>query len=279
MRKTKAFSFNAARSGFTTSGLYVGSVDSSFSKYSPAYSVTNEDLRPVTGLKKTKNARVLTIAGSGDSPIFYRIAGAKSVDTFDLSYCAKAVMDIKTAAISILNYHQYIEMLYELYDAESINKVSAFPKIENKLSVDVKDFLFGMDGCKIFSNGLHPKNYTEHLPTAEEYSVMQKTIKKPFNFKWADITEIHKELTGCYDVMNLSNVFQYMNKVDIITNTLENLRPHLDDNGLIAVHTTWFLRNFEMETYAKVRENIKEWGEFKMLKTARQETLILQKIK
>ncbi len=279
MKRATAFDFDAARKGFTASGLYAGSVDNSFSKYSPAYSVTNENLRPVTGLKSTKNARVLTIAGSGDSPIFYRIAGAKHVDTFDLSYCAKAVMDIKTAAISVLSYKQYLEMLHELHDTSSVNEVSAFPKIENELSGNVKNFLIGMDGCRIFGNGLRPKNYIEHLPTAEEYSRMQQTIKKPFNFRWADITEVHKTLDTNYDVMNLSNVFQYMNNVEIITNTLESLRPHLTENGMIAVYTTWFIRNSEYDNYVKVQENIKEWAEFKMLKSARQETLILQKLK
>ncbi|MDR0726657.1 MAG: DUF3419 family protein [Rickettsiales bacterium] len=279
MSSTKAFDFNLARRGFTTSGIYIGSVDNRFSEYAAAYTITNEDLRSVIGIKDVNKARVLTIAGSGDSPIFYRIAGAKNIDTFDLSYCAKVVMDIKTAAINVLNHNQYIEMLNGMHSAEHTDKIPYFQKISGYLSKDVRNFLFEMQGCKIFSNGLRPSNYSQYMPTLDEYSKMQKLISSPFNFKLAVITEVNKQLKGTYDVINLSNVFQYINDVDIITNILENLNPHLTKKGLIAVYTTWFILPGEWDNFIQVQENIKKWAEFKLLKSACQEALILQRKK
>jgi hypothetical protein len=275
----KSFDFHLARGMFTESGAYKVQLNGGFTEYSPAYTVTNEDLRFVTGIKDVKNARVLTVAASGDHPLFYRLAGAESVDTFDLSYCARVAMDIKTAAISVLNRDDYIKMLYSMHYAVNVGQISSFHKIQDNLSRDVKEFISEMQGCKIFSGGLSASKYTEYLPTAAEYAELQKLINRPFTFQWSGIADIHQKLERTYDVMNLSNIFEYINETETMTGVLENLRPYLSDNGIIAVHTTWFFRNFELKRYAKVRENIKEWARLGMFKTERQQAIVMQKIR
>jgi hypothetical protein len=293
------FDSDLARKEFKNFGYNTGSFIKPFSRYSPAYVVTNEDLRFVIGVKDAKNARVLTVAGSGDHPLFYRLAGAKSVDTFDLSYCARVIMNIKTAAIPVLRYDEYIKMLNCMHCATDTDHISHFARIKNKLPRDSRKFLSDMQGNKIFGAGLRLSDYMEYLPAAAEYAKMQKLIKRPFAFKWADITEVHKELTKTYDIMNLSNIFEYVREDTVynlenmysrssddgvkeaekISGVLKNLCRHLSDNGIIAVHTTWFIRDFEHKMYTKVQENIKEWARLGVLNSRKQQTIILQKLK
>jgi hypothetical protein len=210
------FNSDIARKDFKDLGYNVGIFLNNFSKYSPARVTTNENLRFVNGAMNVQDARVLTVAGNGDHPLFYRLAGAKSVDTFDLSYCARVAMDIKTAAIPVLCRNEYVDMLFSMYDASSTGHILYYPAIEKKLSRDSKRFLSDMRGHKLFGAGISPSNYVEYLPTAAEYAKMQKLIKRPFAFKWADITEVHKELKGTYDIMNLSNIFEYVKETEEI---------------------------------------------------------------
>ena len=70
-----------------------------FSQYSRAYVITNEDLRYSLQFMPKETNRALTVAASGDHPLFCSLYGAKYVDTFDISYNAKCVMDIKVAAL------------------------------------------------------------------------------------------------------------------------------------------------------------------------------------
>lgn len=247
-----------------------------FSEYSPAYCATNEDLRAVIGFSDVKNSRVLTVAGSGDSPIFYRIAGAKSIDTFDLSYCAKVVMDIKTSAVSVLEHPEYIEMILSLYNSKGTNQISHFEKINDHLSSDVKNFLSEMDGCRIFKNGLNPRSYQRYMPTATEYSKMQQMIKQPFEFKWSDISNIHTELHGHYDIINLSNVFQYIKSAETISEILENLGRHLTPTGIIVAETTWFFSEQALEKYIEVQNNLRNHAKLGVMKHAHQQSMIVK---
>ena len=44
-----------------------------FAAFSPAYLVSNEDLRSAMKMLQPRGADVLTVAGSGDQPIFYKL--------------------------------------------------------------------------------------------------------------------------------------------------------------------------------------------------------------
>ncbi|MDR0741283.1 MAG: DUF3419 family protein [Rickettsiales bacterium] len=248
-----------------------------FSEYSPAYVVTNEDLRLVTKIQDLKGTNVLTAAGSGDHPIFYRIAGAENVDTFDISFCAKVIMDIKTAAIPILKHPQYIDLLYNLHNSKKTSDVPHFFEVSKNMPNDTKQFFEKMEGYKIFSNGFHPSDYKQFLPTDEEYSIMSQLVKHPFAFIWSDIRRLHENLNSTYDAMNLSNIFESLNDEKTITEVLENLKQHLSSSGIIVAHTTWFFRDFELKTYKKVYENIKSWGKLGLLNRNHQQSIIIQK--
>ena len=90
-----------------------------FNTYSQAYAVTNENLRKTMRLIPKNAKSALVTAASGDHPLFCSLYGIQNVDTFDISYNAKCIMDIKVAALKILGYHSYIGLIDDLFMVRS----------------------------------------------------------------------------------------------------------------------------------------------------------------
>ena len=196
-----------ARAEFMTlrNGVAVHKQTDMFSPYSPAWLITNEDIRWVSGTTSDEAKRVLTVCGSGDHPIFYAMNGAQNVDTFDLSFCAKALMDIKTTAIQKMSYEEYVPFLYDLY-YKTPDELPTLQRMLGDMPRDTAYFVKNMGNCMMFSHACNPDSYKEHLPTAREYAQIQRKIHKPFNFIWSDLCQVNTKLTGEYDVINLSNI-------------------------------------------------------------------------
>ena len=205
-----------------------------FSEYSPAYLISNEPLDWETSLTP-KAQSVLTIAGSGDQALFYKLAGAKTVDTFDVSYCARIVQDIKTTAIKELPYEKYIELLCKLHPSDNATQITEMIPLLNKMPTDSLNFINEMRGYRLFDQGEKP--YASPCASniclqSDQYSKLRHCIPSNFNFIWSDVSNLHTKLTQTYDVINMSNVFDYMNSLEI-EKTIYNLYPFLNDNGRI----------------------------------------------
>lgn len=188
-----------------------------FNAYSAAYAVTNEDIRAAMNFmpKDTKNA--LTVVGSGDHPMFMKIYGAINIDTFDLSYNAKLIMDIKTAALPILKHAEYYNFLKDVYLAKDLLFVENMSKIIEKLPYEEKAYITAMRNCRLFNHGLHPDSYlstNNPVPYLTEFQKMREVITEPFNFIWSDIASLHEKLDKNYDFIHLSNILDYIKGPD-----------------------------------------------------------------
>lgn len=244
----------------TNSGKNVYKAELCFSQYSPSYVVTNEDVRWVSETTHNTAKRVLTTAGSGDHPIFYKLNGAEIVDTFDISFCAKVIMDIKTTAIKQLSRDQYINLLNKMYKANRLSSIPHMKDLAQEIPLLSAYFIKQMDSYQIFAKGNEPSCYKYIFPTYAEYSAMKQLITSPFNFIWCDLMNLHSKLIGKYDVINLSNILEYSSAKEI-ENVLLSLKPHLSKDGLIIAQTgKWgsFLRT--QKTFCKLSENFKNWA-------------------
>ncbi len=243
--------------------------------YSHAYVVSNEDLRHTTGLTRDMGRRVLTVAGSGEQPLFYALNGAEKIDTFDVSFCAKAIMDIKTAAIrNGMPYKQYTKLLTGLHKAPSVSQVPGMREIMPQMPSDSANFVRGMDGYAIFGNGLRPENYASEMISESEYAQLQPQINKPFNFIWSDVANLHAHLLDEYDVINLSNIFEW--SPNLIVPTLRSLRNYVRPGGYILAQTGCPLsvgRN--MNTYIVAQEKFKRWAKMGINKQNRDNNVII----
>ena len=206
-----------------------------FSRYSKAYVITNEDLRESMGFMPKKCNRALTVAASGDHPLFASLYGAKHVDTFDISYNAKCIMDIKVAALSFMRCDTYKNLLDDLYWINDIQKVPKIKKILQKLPITEFNYLCNMKGHMLFSHGLEPLSFHEkQFPTKQEYKKIRKFVKKPYNFIMTDIGNLSDHLTETYDFIHLSNVLDYVPMFKI-TNTITPLLKHVNVGGRILM--------------------------------------------
>ena len=243
--------------------------------YSHAYVVSNENLRYTTGLTRSMGRRVLTVAGSGEQPLFYTINGATQIDTFDISYCARAIMDIKTQAIrSGMPYEQYKKLLKDLHFAPSASKVSGVSEILPKIPAHSAQFVRGMDGYRIFGNGLNPEYYASEMISETEYKTLQKALRGAFKFIWSDVATLHTQLNGEYDVINLSNIFEW--SPDLIQPTLTNLRNYVRTGGYILVQTGCGMAiGKNMDKFIDVQDALKDWAKIGINKQERDTQVII----
>lgn len=204
-----------------------------FSKYSPAFVMSNEPLRFETAI--TPNAQnVLTVAASGDQALFYKLSGAKHIDTFDISYCARVIQDIKTAVISELPYTEYEPLLNDLFRTTNALNIKQIKAISHKIPSPCIEFMRAMIGHNIFNYGTAPIFLRTNLPTKKEYAFIRSQVNKPFNFIWTDILDLHTKLNKQYDVINLSNISDYMTPTMVIR-IIKNLEPFLSINGSVII--------------------------------------------
>lgn len=214
-------------------------VEHRFAQYSRVYVTTNENLRKMFQYMQKDTYHALTVAASGDHPIFAKLYGAKHVDTFDISFNAKLIMDIKTSALSLLNYNEYCKLLKTLYKAKNIMRVKNMPKIAEKLTAPEQQYIKEMRGYSLFNQWLPVIS----LPTNTEYEKMRQIIDKPFNFIWSDIQTLHTHLTQTYDFIHLSNIFDYVRTYSDCIDVLNSLMPYTNPGCNICF--TCFTKNAE----------------------------------
>ena len=243
--------------------------------YLPAYVVSNERLRYTTGLTRDMGRKILTVAGSGAQPLFYALNGATKVDTFDVSYCARAIMDIKVQAIkSGMSYEKYKKLLTDLHFAPSASRVVGMDEILMNIPGDSAKFVRAMDGYKIFSAGLKPDFYAQEMISVAEYLRLQKMLTAFFSFVWTNVTELHAYLTDEYDVINLSNIFEW--NPAIIRSTLASLRHSVRPGGYILVQTgcpVSMHRN--MKEYSNISEQFKDWAKLGLVRDGRDTQVVM----
>ena len=208
---------------------------SDFSRYSQAYVVTNEDLRYSMGFMPKGTNRALTVAASGDHPLFASLYGAKYVDTFDISYNAKCIMDIKVAALGFMGCDTYKNLLDDLYWAYDIQKIKKIKKIAKELPSAEFGYLCEMQGQHLFNAGADPFSFhQEKLPTKQEYRKLRKIVKKTYNFIMCDVGHLSDHLTEPYDFIHLSNVLDYV-PMHKHTNTIVPLLKYVNAGGCILM--------------------------------------------
>lgn len=195
----------------------------------PAYAISNENQRWITS--RFQNAkRILTVAGSGDQAMFYSINTPAHIDTFDIAHFAHVIQDIKTTALKVLNHQEYCELI------ESINgtycdytTAKHIKKVLPHLPAASKQILAQYGKYANFNRGAM---YHEHLPTQSEYARMQTTITQPYNFVLTPLEKLHEHISGQYDIINISNIFDLIPWPEQ-AKIMSSLLPHLSVGGRI----------------------------------------------
>ncbi len=203
-----------------------------FNRYTSAYVVTNEDLRISMNFVPKKCNNALVVAASGDHPLFCSLYGAQHVDTFDVSYNAKCMMDIKVAALNCMDYVDYGQFLEDLHiscKSQSVNitNVKYMDKILQKLPKTEAEYIRALNEEPLFSRGPSPI-VSGVLPTFKEYCKLRKKIVKPYDFFLTGISKLETYLEKSYDFVHLSNIFDYVSEgsyADLLLPLMQHLNP------------------------------------------------------
>ena len=210
--------------------------DKRWLRYAPAYILTNENLHKSMEFMPAKRDKVLTVAASGDHPLFCKLYGAKHVTTFDITCNAKIITDIKIAAIQEgFDIQQYRNLLNNLHKSTNVLNVPGMDSIAGHLPINVQKYLADAADSKLrlnlFSSGQEIEEKTEkYTINAKEYEQLRNVIKEPFDFIWADAADL--KLTESYDFIHLSNIADYMSWQNF-GNILSHLIQHTNIGGRI----------------------------------------------
>jgi len=201
--------------------------------YMPAYTISNEDQRWAT--RAVSNAKhVLTVAGSGDQALFYKLSGATIVDTFDITPNAGAIQDIKYVAIKNISRTEYKNLLVNLYGSRNVLSVPQMQDLEPLLTKKSRATIKRNNKIGMFSAGLDANEYPENIPTDEEYENLRTILTKPFNFIQCGLDELSFKLYRKYDLINLSNIFDYCYDRNKQIEILGQLSQYLKIGGRIV---------------------------------------------
>ena len=200
-----------------------------YSCHGSAYIMTNEDLRLAMEFMPKNCNRALTVAASGDHPLWCSLYGAKHVDTFDITYNAKCIMDIKTTALNCLRWSEYISLVKNLYYWPDGSQVLFQEKIANLLPKEELEYMESGDDWLFSSGGM----YECYLPKKREYRKLKKIVKKPYNFIQTDIAKLGYKLTESYDFIHLSNIMELVAEENLCETIIVSLMRYVNPGGRI----------------------------------------------
>ncbi len=246
-----------------------------FAKWSPAYVSTNEDVREVLRiLEPGVNNRVLTVTGSGDQALFYKLAGAGQVDTFDITYNAKMVMDIKTSAIKNLSHEDYVSLLTKMRKVPgSINDMPEYEAIRYGLSQQMQDYVAGVRGLGVCRTG----QSNEQILSRLEFDKLKKMLGGEYPFIWTDLYSLAEKLEGKYNQIYLSNILMYEESTDKFVKIISDLGQHLVPGGKILVNVAPWFDEKDREHIEVLQGAVNQWARVRYLKMHDMSMCILQK--
>lgn len=249
------YDINQARSEYDfTTGQHRGA---NFAQFSPAYAQTNEDIREIMAysMQPKPGQSILTVAGSGDQALHYAMAGASHIDTFDITFNAKMMMDIKTTAIQKLNFKDYRFLVFVSRFEDCMADVSQYQQIEDALPADTKQYVRDMRGAQLVRRGVGFDDVYN-----DEYARLQKVIKGPFNFIWTDLSDLSRHLKMEYDQIYLSNILQYHARPEYVTPLVLDLARFLKPGGIMMVNVAPFFADDDLEVVMHLKHNAEKQG-------------------
>lgn len=226
-----------------------------YSWNAPVFLFANENIRPyLTNLTDITGKKVLTVAASGDHAFEALLAGAAHVDTFDINYLQKHVMELKSKTIKHLPYGDFIKFFFgrtHFFDRKIIEPIwkTFSPELRTFLNMHYK-----RKDNRIFRyNGAQHSEYSAEISYVTDelaYNELKNIMPAKISFKEANITEIATKFETEYDMVMLSNIFEYMYPdIQDMPARIQKLHSELlapiadnilsKDDGKICFHYTW----------------------------------------
>lgn len=223
---------------------------------SPMYIYATEMVFDYYNKLDIKNKRVLSIIGSGDQIINAYFLGAKKVVGFDINKYASFMLNLKISAILNLSYLEFIKFFGKGMKDGTLD-FNLYNKFKKSLPANIRKFFngiyseFNYNGRKLIkSNYFRQRDMIKYsaariniyLKNEENYLKCRNLIK---NKNWRslelDINNIltSKKLEGKFDIINLSNVLNYItgntessNLLKVLTEVTNKVSKKIKKRGI-----------------------------------------------
>lgn len=209
-----------------------------YNKYYPCLTTTNE----YTQILQTKacispNSSVLTVSGSGEQPLFFKLFGAEHITTFDISYNSYLMTKLKTIAVQTFDqakdFNKFLVCLHDTYHLHFLKKY--YQNIIQKLSKNEQNYLCNApEKIDIFYTNRWCDSYSLADP---DYKKLRDSIKSPFPFIWTDIKNLDEKLGDAkFDIVYYSNICDFLYSYTVV-DILKKTQKHLNPKGKICFIT------------------------------------------
>ncbi len=204
-----------------------------FKDKSPVYLFTNENIPGYLGGLCLDNARVLTVGASGDHAFEAYLRGASYVDTFDINSWQGAIIELKNHMIRNLDYEVFMDFFFDkkrFFDTRLLKPIK--PRFSNELN----DFLqqYEKIGSDIFryQNSVNPAYSDKMISYINDktiYNKLSETLPEKINFTHCSMANLSATFHRRYDLIMLSNIFEYMYNQPNILNIEERIAFFYND--------------------------------------------------
>lgn len=215
------------------------------------YPFSNEYLEEFFKDIDLKDGRALVVGSSGDQVLHAIDRGAKDVTLVDGNMWTLPFVELKLSAMKNLSYKDF--QTYMCYGNIFYSKMYA--KVSHGLSERSRAFWDKMmlelpwdiqnRAIEVFAhNGLDGQDFRygmkfhSYYTSEKKYNEMKEKLKDAnVNIKIAELTDFPKIADGKYDLIMLSNIFDYV-KQRVFFRVLKDLNDnHLKDTGKIQAYT------------------------------------------
>ena len=205
-----------------------------FYENSSVYKNTNENINDDRYLELIKDMdSILSVIGSGDQILNSILLGSHDIDAFDISRFPKYFLDLKIAAVKVLDYEAFLSFFYgsNSFDRRTLKKVTMALKGDSKLFwdsiIDYNFFSFKKGQFRprdvYNSNMFISENNTvksaignnPYLSKSEYYSLRSKIDGARIRYFRGNITNLARTIDKSYDLVNLSNICMYQPEMNM----------------------------------------------------------------
>jgi len=226
------------------------------------YAASNENLKEVFAHILSKNktiSKAAVVGSSGDQLLNCLYKGVKDVTLIDKNPMAEAVTELKLSALKNLNYIEFMNFwnMHKVLDYKLYQKLSYSLSDKAKMfwdnimlemqpsnGYDILDSIFQRDSfwCKGYD-----VRGSEFYKRRFKYNRMQKILNKndyKITYIVSDLEGFSDNLKGKYDLIMLSNIFDYVDTTpffEVINKFKDN---NLEEGGVVQI-----LYDFDRSTY------------------------------
>ena len=205
--------------------------------YSGSLVVTNEMFHIAT-LKRhlSKDTKVLTVSGSGEQPLFFKIYGAKDIVTFDISFTSYLLTSLKISAAQIFTTStEYNIFLNDLYTIKTSNDLFDKPYLSQaiqNMSKENQSYISKIVRYQLISRLLYLNDSCNFYSlNQEQFDKLKKSIETDIPFIWTNITRLYKGINKeKFDIIYYSNILSFKDEITLRP-ILEKTKQHLTQNG------------------------------------------------